>query len=126
MKKASKAVKPETVAMASSATLAAGAKVFSTNCSSCHQAQGTGQPGVFPPLAKNPTVNGDATRLVHIVKYGLSGSVAVLGTTYNGMMPAWHSTLSDADIAAVLSYVRSSWGNKAAPISASQVAAVKQ
>ncbi len=106
------------------ASAADGAKVFDTNCSSCHGANGQGMPGAFPPLAKNPTVVGDPTKVIHIVKYGLTGAITVEGHAFNGQMPAWSSNLSNADIAAVLTYVRSSWGNKAAGVSAAQVAAV--
>jgi cbb3-type cytochrome c oxidase subunit III len=106
------------------ASAADGAKVFDTNCASCHGANGQGLPGAFPPLAKNPTVVGDATKVIHIVKYGLTGAITVEGHPFNGQMPPWGSTLSNADIAAVVTYVRSSWGNKAPGVSEAQVAAV--
>lgn len=111
--------------MAGAASAAAGAKVYSTNCSSCHQATGKGQPGVFPPLAGNPVVTGDPAKVIHVVKNGLSGKVVVNGTTYNGQMPAWKGTLSDSDIAAVVSYIRTSWGNKGTAVTAAQVTAAK-
>ena len=111
------------MAMAGGASAAAGQKVYTANCSSCHQATGKGQPGVFPPLAGNPVVTGDPKQVIHIVKNGLSGKVAVNGTTYNGQMPAWKGTLSNNDIAAVISYIRSAWGNHASPVTAAQVAA---
>lgn len=103
-----------------------GAKIYQTNCSSCHQASGAGVPSTFPPLADNAVVTGDPKQLVHIIKYGLNGKIQVKGATYNGMMPAWGQQLSDADIAAVSTYVRSSWGNKASAISEAQVKAVAQ
>lgn len=112
--------------MAGASASAAGAQVYQQNCSSCHQAQGQGEAGVFPPLAKNPVVVGDATKVIHIVKYGLSGPVQVAGKTYNGQMPAWNGTLSDAQIASVISYVRSSWGNSASAVTTAQVDAVKK
>ena len=102
-----------------------GAKIFSTNCASCHQANGKGQPGVFPPLAGNPVVTGSPTTVIHIVKNGLSGKVVVNGTSYNGQMPAWKGTLSDSDIASVITYIRSSWGNHASAVTTSQVTATK-
>jgi mono/diheme cytochrome c family protein len=86
-------------AMTGAASASAGAKIFATNCSSCHQANGKGQAGVFPPLAGNPAVTGSATTVIHIVKDGLNGKIVVAGTTYNGQMPAWKGTLSDSDIA---------------------------
>ncbi len=108
------------------AAAADGGKVYQTNCSSCHQAEGTGLAGSFPPLAGNPVVTGDATKVAHIVKYGLSGNITVAGKAYNGMMPAWGQSLSNADIAAVLTFIRSSWGNKAGAVTEAQVAGVAQ
>jgi mono/diheme cytochrome c family protein len=100
---------------------AAGQKVYTTNCTSCHQANGKGTPGVFPPLAGNPAVTGDPKPVIHIVKNGLTGKVVVNGTTYNGQMPAWKGTLSNTDIANVITYIRSSWGNHAAAVTESEV-----
>lgn len=101
-----------------------GAKIFETNCSSCHGANGQGIPGAIPPLAGNRVATGDAAKAIHIVKYGLTGTITVAGKTFNGQMPAWSGNLSNTDIAAVLTYVRSSWQNKASAISEAQVAAV--
>jgi mono/diheme cytochrome c family protein len=103
-----------------------GAKVYQTNCSSCHQANGQGVEGTFPPLAGNPVVTGDPKQVIHIVKYGLNGSIQVSGHTFNGMMPAWGQQLSNADVAAVITYIRSSWGNSAPAVSESDVAGVSQ
>ena len=104
----------------------AGGKVYQTNCSSCHQATGAGVEGSFPPLAANAVVTGDPKTLIHIVKYGLSGKITVAGQTYNGVMPNWGQSMSNADIAAALTYIRSSWGNKASAISEAEVTAVSQ
>lgn len=97
-----------------------GAAVYSANCSSCHGAKGEG--GVGPPLAGNATVTGDPKKIIHIVKDGLTGTISVNGKSYNGQMPPWKATLSNADISAVISYIRTSWGNHASAVSASQVA----
>jgi ubiquinol-cytochrome c reductase cytochrome b subunit len=116
---------------ASSGTAAApgsanGAKVFQTNCSSCHGATGQGQPGAFPPLANNPVVTGDANKVIGIVLGGLHGSITVAGQTYNGQMPPWKGTLSNGDVADVITYIRSSLGNnKASPVTQAQVKAYK-
>jgi mono/diheme cytochrome c family protein len=107
-----------------SASPAAGAQIYAANCSNCHQANGQGAPGAFPPLAGSEIVAGDATRMIHIVKYGLAGPVAVAGKTYDGQMPAWSPHISDAAIASVITYVRSSWGNRAAAVTAADVTAV--
>jgi mono/diheme cytochrome c family protein len=105
---------------------AAGAKVFSTDCASCHQANGQGVPGAFPPLAGSDIVNGPASRVIHIVKYGLTGPVTVAGKTFNGQMPAWSPQISDSDIAAVITYIRSSWGNHGSAVTTAQVTAVSK
>jgi cbb3-type cytochrome c oxidase subunit III len=102
-----------------------GAKVFDTNCSSCHGATGQGSPGAFPPLALNPAVNGDPAKVIAIVKDGLTTPITVKGQAYHGTMPPWGTSLSNADIAAVVTFVRSSWGNKGSAVTEAQVAAVK-
>ncbi len=79
-------------------------------------------PGTFPPLANNPVVTGDPSKVISIVKNGLTGAIQVNGQTYNGQMPAWKSQLSAADIADVITYIRSSLGNNhASPVTAAQV-----
>ncbi len=91
-----------------------GAHVFATNCSTCHGAQGQGQPGVAPPLANNPFVTGDPKKVIDVVENGMKGQ-PVLGQTYGAQMPAWKGTLSKKDIADVISYIRGSIGNNKAP-----------
>jgi len=103
----------------------AGAGVFSQNCSSCHGAQGQGVPGSFPPLAKNPVVTGDPSKVVGVVLGGLHGSISVNGQSYNGQMPPWKGTLTNKQIADVITFIRSSWGNSASPVTEAQVAKYK-
>jgi mono/diheme cytochrome c family protein len=98
-----------------------GAQLFGAKCVACHQAAGTGVPGVFPPLAGSEWVQGDPKILVKLVLLGVSGEIEVKGAKYNGLMPPFKDTLSDAEIAAVLSYVRSQWGNSAPPVDAAAV-----
>lgn len=102
-----------------------GRQIFSTNCASCHQASGEGVEGTYPPLAGSEWVTGGEERIVRILLHGLSGPVDVAGETYSGAMPPWGGALSDAEIAAVTTYVRSSWGNKAPPIAPATVARVR-
>jgi cbb3-type cytochrome c oxidase subunit III len=111
---------------AASPRAAAGAKIFAANCTGCHGATGAGQPGIFPSLVANPYVSGDAKRVIHTVKYGLTGKIVAKGVKYDGLMPAWTGTLSDAQIADVLSYIRTTWGNKGSAVTAAQVSAVKK
>jgi mono/diheme cytochrome c family protein len=99
-----------------------GAAVFNSRCAMCHQADGRGVPGAFPPLAGSEYVNGDPGRLARIVLRGLTGQVTVAGATFDGAMPAWAGQLSDAEIAAVLTHVRSSFGNASPGVSATLVA----
>ncbi len=98
-----------------------GTQVYSTNCASCHGASGTGTPGAFPPLAKDPVVTGkDVDTQVKIVLNGLSGKT-INGTKYAAQMPAFGSQLSDAQIAAVIDHERTSWGNQATTVTPGQV-----
>lgn len=93
-----------------------GAKVFRGQCAQCHQANGAGVPGVFPPLVDSPWVTGSEERLARILINGLNGPVEVKGTTYNGNMPAFGPNglnLKPRQIAGVLSYIRQDWGNAA-------------
>ncbi len=97
---------------AAPAGAADGAQLFTGKCAGCHQATGQGVAGVFPPLVASEWVTGSDTRLVQILLHGIQGSMDVNGVTYNGLMPAWKS-LSDEEIAAIATYIRSSWGNAA-------------
>lgn len=116
---------PASAAASNGAMASDGATVYATNCSSCHQASGLGVPGTFPPLAHNPVVTGAAAGVIHIVKDGLTGAITVKGVGYNGQMPSWGQTLSNADIAAVITYIRSSWGNSASAVTPAQVTATQ-
>ncbi|HVO35453.1 MAG TPA: cytochrome c [Gemmatimonadales bacterium] len=99
-----------------------GGAVFSGRCAACHQATGLGLPGAFPPLAGSEYVNGDPARLARLVLRGLTGPVTVAGAQFNGAMPAWADQLKDGEVAAVLTYVRSHFGNSAGPVSKDIVA----
>jgi mono/diheme cytochrome c family protein len=112
--------------VATSSNGAGNAKVYLVNCSSCHQTNGKGMPGAFPPLAGNPVVTGDPKTVIHIVKYGLTGKIEAEGNSYNGIMPPWGSQLSPGDIAQAITYIRSSWGNNASAVTAAQVSAVSK
>jgi mono/diheme cytochrome c family protein len=104
------------------ATAGAGATVYSANCAGCHGATGMGVAGQFPPLAGNPIVVGDASKVIPIVLNGLNGSITVKGQTYNNTMPPWKGTLTNKQIADVITYIRNAWGNKASTVTAAQVA----
>jgi mono/diheme cytochrome c family protein len=102
-----------------------GGAVYMANCSSCHQSNGQGVAGAFPPLAGNPVVTGNATAVIAIVKNGLDGKVVVNGEAYSGIMPHWGGVLSDEQIASVVTYIRSSWHNNASGVSVADVRALK-
>lgn len=99
-----------------------GGALFTAHCAACHQANGEGLPGAFPPLKGNPAVNdADATTHIRVVLHGLQG-VEVAGVAYSSPMPPFAQTLSDADIASIINYERSTWGNHGAPVTTRQVA----
>lgn len=89
-----------------------GAVAFGT-CAACHQSNGAGVPGAFPPLAGHAAelYQADPTYMVDVVLYGLTGQIQVEGVSYNGFMPS-HEHLSDAEIAAILNHVMTSFGNE--------------
>lgn len=103
-----------------------GARIYAATCRACHQVTGLGMPNQFPPLVGSEWVLGSEERFVMIVLHGLVGEIEVEGETFNGAMPALGQTFTDADLAAVASYVRQSWGNKAAPIATATVTRVRQ
>ena len=105
----------------SAGATADGAAIFAARCVACHQATGTGVPGAFPPLAGSNWVNGRDTTLIQILLHGIQGTLTVNGASYNGTMPTFGTQLSGAEIAAVLTHVRSQWGNKTGPVSTAQV-----
>ncbi len=98
-----------------------GAQLYTSQCLACHQATGLGLPGVFPPLAGSEWVTGKQSVAVQIVLHGISGDLTVNGDHYNGMMPAFKDRLSDAEIAAVVSHIRTSFGNTASEVDAATV-----
>jgi cytochrome c6 len=86
-----------------------GKTLFAKNCAACHQANGRGIPGAFPALVASPVAIGPADAVTEVLLKGRGG------------MPDFSTSLDDADIAAVLTYARSSWGNRAPPITGAEV-----
>jgi mono/diheme cytochrome c family protein len=103
---------------------AADGKALYATCMACHQANGQGIPGAFPPLAESEWVNGPVENLIRIQLRGLMGPITVKGVEYNSMMPA-NATMSDEEVAAVLTYIRSNFGNTSGPVTADQVKALR-
>jgi mono/diheme cytochrome c family protein len=110
------------VAAAAAGGAVDGAQIYTAHCLACHQATGLGLPGVFPPLAGSEWVNGKGSTMVQIVLHGISGGLTVKGQHYSGQMPAFKDKLNDAELAAVISHVRTSFGNSAGKIDAALVA----
>jgi len=103
----------------------AGEALFAGTCSVCHQANGQGLEGVFPPLAGSDLLAKDPHRAVKIVLNGLSGSVTVNGKTFNSVMPPM-SQLNDDELANILTYVSHSWGNKGLRYTAQELAQTRK
>ena len=106
--------------------LARGKTAYETTCAICHGTDGMGKPGQAPPLAGSEWVNAkDFKRLAQIPLDGLTGEVHVKGADWNASMAAMGAGLSDSDLAGVLTYIRSSWGNNASAVSADDVKAIR-
>ncbi len=87
-------------------------QLYREQCASCHQENGRGIPGDFPPLDGNPDLFADRLFPVYVLLFGLEGEISVNGNRFDGVMPSF-SHLSDAQIAALVNHVRSSWSNRA-------------
>jgi mono/diheme cytochrome c family protein len=103
----------------------AGRNVYEKNCQGCHQGNGQGIAGAFPPLVGSEWVTGPAETLARILLHGLQGPVQVAGATYNGAMPAWKDVLKDGEIAAVATYIRQWKPNAAPPVPPELVASLR-
>jgi mono/diheme cytochrome c family protein len=107
-------------------TRAEGKRVFDLTCTVCHQPNGMGKEGTAPPLSGSEWVQAaSGERIAHIVLYGLTGPINVKGQDWNLTMLAWRDNYNDDQIAAVLTYIRSQWGNKAGPIKPEVVKAAR-
>jgi mono/diheme cytochrome c family protein len=100
-------------AVSATAFAATPQSLFNDNCSACHQTTGKGVKGAFPALAGDPFVQGDPAPLTATVLAGRAG------------MPAFKDDINDADLSAILTYIRTSWGNKGKPVTAADVAAAR-
>lgn len=111
--------KPKQAASNKEEQMLYGKRVYESNCQACHQADGKGIPGAFPPLADSDFLNSDPTRAIDVVVHGLKGPIKVNGAAFDSIMPAM--ALSDEDTANVLTYVLNSWDNKGTEISPKDV-----
>jgi mono/diheme cytochrome c family protein len=114
-----------TVASAQSA----GEKIYQQRCQSCHQPNGEGTTGVYPALAGSEYATAaDAGVPIRVVMHGLQGPITVKGAEYNSLMPAYGIgiVMSDEEVAAIVTYIRSSWGNSASAVTAHDVHEVRE
>ena len=102
----------------------AGKVLFTGPCSVCHQANGEGLPGVFPPLAKSDYIAKDVKRMISTVLHGLTGKITVNGKDYDSVMPPMNQ-LNDDGIANILTYVLNTWGNPGGRITTEDVKKVR-
>lgn len=102
----------------------AGKALFEGTCSVCHQSNGAGLPGVFPPLTKSDYLNADHQRAIKVVLQGLSGKVTVNGSEFNSVMPPMNQ-LNDDEVANILTYILNSWDNKGGQIKSDDVKAIR-
>lgn len=100
-----------------------GKRIYARTCLACHQEEGQGIPNAFPPLAKSDYLNADIERAISIILHGKTGEITVNGTTYNSVMTA--QTLTDEQVANVLTYVYNSWGNNGSEVTPAMVTKVK-
>jgi cytochrome c6 len=94
-----------------------GRKVFEDNCVQCHRGNGQGLPPTFPALNKNPFVLGEPNPVIATVLNGRKGDL--------GVMPTWKDKLDDGQIAAVVTYIRQAWANRAPGVTPAMVAAAR-
>ena len=102
----------------------AGATLYQINCSACHQATGEGLKGIFPPLAQSDYLLADKERSIRIALQGIGGPIVVNGVEYHGVMPA-PAPMDDQQVADVLTYVRSAWGNRGDAVTPAEVKQVR-
>jgi mono/diheme cytochrome c family protein len=106
------------------ASIERGKKVYENTCLACHQVNGSGVPGMNPPLKKTKWVLGDKKTLIGVVLKGLDKEIEVNDETYSNTMPSF-AMLSDKEIADVLTFVRNNFGNKASPVTEADVKKVR-
>lgn len=116
------AAKPDNKYFLSS--VAAGQKVYTQYCVTCHQTDGMGIQNMNPPLSKTTYALGDKTKLIKIVLNGFNEDVEINGQSYSNNMPS-HDFLTDKEIADVLTYVRNNFGNKASAVKLAEVQKVR-
>lgn len=103
-----------------------GASLYAQHCASCHGQNGQGVAGAFPPLADSKWVTGDVSTLARIVLHGLEGPITADGQRYDGVMPAFGDRLSDRELAALLTYLRTSINGKEGSVRAKEIDRIRE
>lgn len=116
---------PADPAGAGGVDLQRGGELYAGRCAACHQATGLGLPGLAPPIDGTQWATGDPDRMVKIVLHGLAGPITVKGVEWNSAMPPWGPSMTDDEISAVISYVRTSWSNDASHVTTADVTRVR-
>ncbi|SFW57553.1 Cytochrome c, mono-and diheme variants [Sinomicrobium oceani] len=101
-----------------------GKKLYGQYCATCHQRNGSGVPNLNPPLRNTDYVTGNTSRLIRIILKGSDEGLEVDGQTYANTMPA-HDFLDDTQVAELLAYIRTAFGNTAGPVTAEEVRTVR-
>ncbi len=114
----------ETAVATTDELMAKGKGIYDANCAACHQPDGSGLTGAFPPLAGSDWLKGDRKKVLGAAMFGLSGPITVNGVEYNSVMPSL-GHLRDDELAAAHTYVFASWGNDGAAVSVEEVAALR-
>ncbi len=116
---------PDRIFKPDEAVHARGKAVYTLTCIACHGMDGMGVPEAFPPLDGTPRVAGEPETLVKVVLHGMTGPLEVGGVKYNAAMPPLGAALNDQQVADVLTYIRQTWSNDAAAVSAEDVATIR-
>lgn len=104
----------------------AGKSLYENACATCHADNGAGVTQAFPPLAGAEMVTGDKELLIRITLHGMEGPLRVKDENYNGFMPSFAGRFSNQELAAILTYIRTSWGNDAGAVSPETVGEVRE
>lgn len=119
-----KALKPPKENLSFEEKMEMGERIYGKTCFACHQSEGQGIAGAFPPLANSDYLNKDVKRAIDIVLHGKTGEIVVNGKTYSSVMTA--QNLTDKEVASVLTYVYNSWGNNKTVVDKDQVKKIRK
>ncbi|MCX4187920.1 c-type cytochrome [Methylophaga sp. OBS4] len=120
----SASISSQSFAIETSESFTEGKKLYEKNCLACHQANGQGMRGAFPPLAGSDYLMADKQRAISIPLKGLQGKITVNGDNYNSAMPAF-TNLKDNEIAHIMTYVMNAWGNQGELVTADEVTQIR-